>query len=74
MRNAHVHGAMRTPHSVGGDELGNREVTDDDDADTAQNERRVEHTGSKSGTVTQLREIVIEPIGVVGGETCSADA
>jgi hypothetical protein len=59
--------------TVRGDELRNREIADDDDADAGQHQCRIEHTSSKSGSIAQLGEIVVVPVWIIGRQSCDAD-
>ena len=55
-------------------EFGDGEVADDDDANAAEHECGIEHTGRERGAVAQLGEIVIRPIRVITGRARGADA
>ena len=57
-----------------GHKLGDGEVAGNDDAQAAEHERGVEHGGGKGGAITQLGEVVVVPVGVVGGQARHAHA
>ena len=60
--------------SIGGDQLGDGEVADNDDADASQHQRGVEHARRERGAVTQLGEVVVIPIRIVRGKSGDAYA
>ena len=63
------------PHqALGGDQFGDGEVADDDDAHAGQHECGIEHGGGEGGAVAQLGEIVVIPVGIVGGQASRAHA
>ena len=71
---AFVHLMACPLYAFGGDQLRDGEVADDDDARSGEHQRRVEHAGRERGAVAELREIVVVPVRVVGGQAGGAHA